>query len=148
MDGRAAIGKLLGSVQSAFTRTRRLRARIRPENTSTIHRTRVAFKHFRYMVEGLSRFLPGVNEKRLRKMREYQAMMGDIQDMEVLLQALDKFIGRKKVHSQSAQRLREEVLRWRLWLIRIYLDVAGQLEGFWDGKAIKSAVEGRQRNNT
>ena len=64
-------------------------------------------------------------------MRGYQCMMGDIQDMEVLLAALDKFVQKEKVNAASARRLKKELVRWRQVLIRIYLNAAGRLRRFW-----------------
>ena len=84
---------LLRSVDRAFSRTRQLRARIDPRDTRTIHRTRVAFKKFRYMVEALAEYLPGGDRPSAwPAMRHYQTMMGEIQDAEVLLRTLDKFL--------------------------------------------------------
>ena len=60
--------------------TKRHRA-IRADDTITIHRTRVAFKKFRYMTEALQPLLPGVTRLTLKAMRDYQTRMGDIQDL-------------------------------------------------------------------
>jgi len=56
-------------------------------------------------------------------------MMGDIQDTEVLLRALDKYLWKKK--SDFPRGFREELVRRRQWLIRVYLDAADQLLEFW-----------------
>jgi hypothetical protein len=64
-------------------------------------------------------------------MRGYQCMMGDIQDMEVLLAALDKFVQREGVNAVSARRLKKELVRWRQMLIQIYVNAAGRLRRFW-----------------
>jgi CHAD domain-containing protein len=127
----AAAARLMRAVDRAFIRTKQLRARISPSDTRTIHRTRVAFKKFRYMVEELADYLPIANDKVLAEMRHYQAMMGDIQDAEVLLLALDKFLARKEIKPGPARWFREELARRRRWLIRAYLDAADQLKDFW-----------------
>src|SRR5262249_28416 len=54
---------LLRSVNRAFARTLALCRRIDPRRTLTIHRTRIAFKRFRYMVEVLAGSLPAANKK-------------------------------------------------------------------------------------
>lgn len=131
---------LLRPVGRAFTRTRQQWARIRPEEARTIHRTRVAFKKFRYMVEALADFLPGVTKQRLPAMRYYQTMMGEIQDAEVLLRTLDKFLRKQQIKPEAAQRFREDLLRRRQWLIRVYLGAAGQLLGFWPLPQSKAGV--------
>jgi CHAD domain-containing protein len=121
---------LLRSVNKAFNRTMRFKQRIRTARPQTIHRTRVAFKRFRYMLELLAEHL-SANEKMLAEMQHYQTMMGDIQDAEVLLCSFDKFVRKKNIRSESATQLREELLRRRQWLIKVYMDAAAQLKEFW-----------------
>ena len=122
---------LLQSVARAFARTRQRWQNVRPEDARTIHRTRVAFKKFRYMVEALTDFLPGVTDDPLAAMRQYQNMMGEIQDLEVLPRTLDKFVRKQQIKPEAARRFREELLRRRQWLIRVYLGAADQLLAFW-----------------
>ena len=131
LAARAAAARLMRPVNRAFARTEQLRARIDPRDTRTIHCTRVAFKKFRYMVEELADYLPTANDEVLAEMHHYQAMMGDIQDAEVLLSALDKFLARKEIKQGPALQFREELVRRRQWLIRVYLDAADQLKDFW-----------------
>jgi CHAD domain-containing protein len=130
-DPRAASRPLLRSVHKAFARTAQRCARIDPRQTKTIHRTRVAFKKFRYMVEALAGHLPSVNKEVLARLRHYQTMMGDVQDAVVLLTALDKFLRQQQIASESAARLREELVRRCQWRIRVFLDSANQLREFW-----------------
>jgi CHAD domain-containing protein len=126
--------------------TLRLR-RIDPADTATIHRTRIAFKRFRYMVEALASLLPGVSRERIEAMQEYQAMMGDIQDVEVLLAALDKYLRKGKISSAVGQRFRDELLRRRQWLIEIYLSQANRLREFWPLSQSASAKATGKKGN-
>jgi len=64
---------------------------IDPGQPSTIHRLRIAFKKFRYMIETIYPVLEHFPEDYLKRMRNYQTAMGDIQDMEVALQELANF---------------------------------------------------------
>jgi CHAD domain-containing protein len=128
---RKALAVLLRSVDRAFRRTRQLRVRIDARDTLTIHRTRVAFKKFRYMVETLAEHLPSVTERRLAAMHHYQTMMGEIQDAEVLLATLDKFLLQQEIRLGPVRRFRAELLRRRQHLIRVYLKAADQLLEFW-----------------
>jgi CHAD domain-containing protein len=128
--GKAA-ARVLHSVDRAFDRVEHLRKAIDPRRPRTIHRTRVAFKKFRYMVEMLAGCLPGATDKLLAAMHQYQTLMGRIQDADILLQALDKFLGRKKRQPAAVGRLREELLRRRDWSIKIYMGAADELDGFW-----------------
>jgi CHAD domain-containing protein len=132
---------LLRSINKAFSRTMRYKQRIRTARPKTIHCTRVAFKRFRYMLELLAEHL-SANEKILAEMQHYQTMMGDIQDAEVLLCSFDKFVRKKNIRSESATQLREELLRRRQWLIKVYMDAAAQLKEFWPtGARHKATVE-------
>ena len=122
---------LLASVDGAFAKALHLHRNIRADDTETIHRTRVAFKKVRYMIEILSDYLPLADDKLLVAMHRYQTMMGDIQDAEVILRTFDKFLLKKSVDLPAARRFRRELLRRRQWLIRVYLDAADQLLEFW-----------------
>ena len=122
---------LLRALDRAFTGVQRLRRRVNPNNTATIHRTRVAFKRFRYMVEALATMLPEATKKRRADMQHYQSLMGDIQDMEVLLATLRKFFKKNEIKQGSARRFHEELLRRRQWFVQTYLDAADQLNDFW-----------------
>lgn len=119
------------AMDRAFAQVARLCQRVAAADTETIHRTRIAFKRFRYMVEALSPLLSVVTDQHRRAMRGYQSMMGDIQDVEVMLAALDKFLRKQEVNSAAAGRLRNELLRRRQWLIQVYLTAAGKLRLFW-----------------
>jgi CHAD domain-containing protein len=122
---------LVRSAARAFARTRQRRERIVPKDPGSIHRTRVAFKKFRYMVEALGNYFPGLTEEHLASMRHYQTLMGEIQDAELLLRALDKFLRRQEIKTGAAVRFHEELVRRRQWLIRVYLKEADQLLTFW-----------------
>lgn len=126
----AAAKLLLRSAYKAFVHTMQFKQRIRIDRPKSIHRTRVAFKRFRYMVDLLADYLPA-DEKMLAEMQHYQTMMGDIQDAEVLLQSFDKFVRKKDIRPEAAIQLREELLRRREWLIKVYMDAAAQLREFW-----------------
>jgi CHAD domain-containing protein len=119
------------AMNRAFARVARLCRHVQAEDTATIHRTRIAFKHFRYMVEALSPLLPSLTEEHRRAMHGYQSMMGDIQDVEVLIAAFEKFLARGKGDARSTARLHAELLRRREWLVRVYVNAAGKLRQFW-----------------
>jgi CHAD domain-containing protein len=131
-----AVKILIRAISKAFIRTSRFKLRIRTDQPKSIHRTRVAFKQFRYMVELLEDQL-NPDEKVLAEMQHYQTMMGDIQDAEVLLQSFDKFVRKKNIRMAAANQLREDLVRRREWLIKVYMDAAGQLREFWP-------IEGRK----
>ena len=119
------------TIRQAFSQVARLCRQVQAEDTRTIHRTRIAFKRFRYMVEAMAPLLPAVTQEHHRAMRGYQCMMGDIQDMEVLLATLDKFARTESASTASVRRLKGELVRWRQLLIQVYLNAADRLQRFW-----------------
>ena len=132
------------AINQAFARVAQLCRRVRSGDAKTIHRTRIAFKRFRYMVEALSPLLPAVTENHRRALRAYQCMMGDIQDMEVLLAALDKFVQKEEVNAAAARRLKNELVRWRQLLTQIYLNAAGRLRRFWPPPGLGQQTQQRK----
>lgn len=122
---------LLHAITLAFARTVRLQLQVNPEDLATIHRTRVAFKRFRYMIEALLPLLPAVNRKYRRSLRRYQSLTGDIQDLKMMVAALDEFTGRKKKGDVQAGGLRRELMRRQQRLICAYLNAADGLLDFW-----------------
>jgi CHAD domain-containing protein len=140
-----ALAMALRAIQQAFDQVAQACRRVSANNTATIHRTRIAFKRFRYMVEALSPLLPAVTEEHRRAMRGYQSMMGDIQDVEVLLRALDKFLRTGQVDGRSARKLLLELHRRRQWLIRVYLNASGKLSQFWPLPGLVVPGAGRRR---
>ena len=119
-----------GAIQLAFARVVQCCRHVTAEDTGTIHRTRIAFKRFRYMVEALAPLLPAVTDQHRQAMRGYQSMMGDIQDVEVLVATLEKFI-RHGNEDTYTERLHIEFTKRREQLIRVYLNAAGKLQQFW-----------------
>ena len=121
---------VLAVLRAAFAEVAKRHRAIRADDTTTIHHTRVAFKKFRYTTEALQPLLPGVTRRRLKAMRDYQTRMGDIQDIEVLLAALDKFIAKQGDETRTWTGLRAELLRRRGCLVRRFLASADKLDEF------------------
>ena len=123
--------RLAQAVQRAFDRVVELRHQINPAQLETIHYTRIAFKRFRYMIELLQPVLPAIKPRQLISMDQYQTMMGEIQDMGVLIERLDKLAKKKKFKRLPLKRVRQVLLDRRERLVRGYLNVADQLFTFW-----------------
>jgi CHAD domain-containing protein len=87
---------LPGAIESAYARVlARHRLALR-EDTSSIHRVRVAFKRFRYTVELVQMLAPVFPAKTLQAMRQYQTLLGNIQDADVMLVNLADFSARSE----------------------------------------------------
>ena len=82
---------LFSAVDEAYAIVSQRYTLINPSQPATIHRVRLAFKKFRYMIEAIYPILQNLPSDYLKRIHDYQASMGDIQDMEVALQELADF---------------------------------------------------------
>ena len=145
MKRNRAFENVLAAMNRGFTRVAQLSRRVKAADTRTIHRTRIAFKRFRYMVEALAPQLPALTEHHRQAVRGYQSIMGDIQDVEVLLAAFDKFLRRHEINAGAARHLRNEMLRRRQWLIQVHLNAARKLRQFWPPPGFALADERKRK---
>lgn len=120
---------ILQAVDDAFLNTRQRRNWINPTAASSIHRVRIAFKAFRYMVEIIYPLLPDFPPETLERMHEYQSRMGEIQDAEVIMQALAEApVG---VASFDPEPVRGYYEGCHASAIAAYLKSANELDTFW-----------------
>ncbi len=132
--------RLMNSVERAFTRTWKLFTQIDPQDTMTIHRTRVSFKKFRYMAEALTELLPGIDADYTRRLREYQGLMGEIQDREVLAKSFSQWVIREEPKTDWARRAQAQLEAGGRKLVRAYLARADKLLAFWPLPANRQAA--------
>lgn len=126
----AQMPTLLARATAAWHRVEALRRRIRPSDSATIHRTRVAFKRFRYMMELLGPMLPTVGRQTSREMRRYQSLMGDIQDTEVLRSTLAKYLRKHPKKAPLLAAFQRDLTRQRSAQVCTFLASAGRLALF------------------
>lgn len=123
-------GAVCRALHQSFSQVVALHRCVDPTDTATIHRVRIAFKKFRYVIEAIAPMLPGVTAQRLAAMKRFQVLMGELQDTEVLLATVKKFRQKNKVDAGAASDFRETLLRRRQRLIGAYLKRADQLDQF------------------
>jgi len=123
--------RLLKSVGLAFANAVARRRDIVPANPQTVHRTRVAFKKFRYMVEQLRPLRSRLPAGLPGKLRSHQKLMGDIQDCETLLAALEKFMREEKSADRRLRKFRTAVKRDHAVFMTRYLRRADEIFSFW-----------------
>ncbi|GAB4487850.1 MAG: hypothetical protein Fur0016_05360 [Anaerolineales bacterium] len=99
---------------------------INPAQPATIHRTRIAFKRFRYMVEIIHPLVPEFPQANFRRMHNYQTAMGEIQDVEVFLFTLDE-LG----ETGSPESVRRYYEHRHAELIAAYIEGKDEVETFW-----------------
>jgi len=122
------------AVTDAFIATACCLQEISPDDSQTIHRTRVTFKKFRYMVEALSPDFTGLGKRQLRHLGNYQRRMGNLQDLEILQSCVMRFLrkhpGSEELFAPFNRHLR--LLQRRA--LRSCLAHAEDLCEFWDSR--------------
>jgi CHAD domain-containing protein len=120
---------MLQAVDDAYAALLRRYQRIEPANMATLHRVRIAFKKFRYMVEIVHSLIPNLPEANFKYMHEYQGMMGDIQDKEILISTFEDFA------EGDASYNPEPVFRFyfqqRIEVINAFVEDMHQINTFW-----------------
>jgi CHAD domain-containing protein len=112
----------------------------------TIHRTRVAFKKFRYIVESLPAELTGFAKSDLRKLARYQRGMGNIQDFEVILACLSSFMKRRE--QPPLDSFSRHVRRRRTRAVHSFLKRADRLFQLWPPRRTSPARSFGQSEQT
>jgi CHAD domain-containing protein len=97
---------------------------------SSIHHLRIAFKKFRYMIEVIYPFLENLPLDYLKRLHDYQAVMGDIQDMEVALQELADF-GELAPASYDPEPVRTYYRERHAQAILRFIEDKGEIITFW-----------------
>lgn len=126
------VSAMMSAVDAAFAKVVNRRRQVKSDDTTTIHRTRVAFKKFRYMVEVLQPLLAEVTDERLKRMHDFQTMMGDIQDVEVLSANLKAFAQQNEPAAKALLPAQRELARRRRALIKTFIRSADDLFTFWN----------------
>lgn len=134
---------LLEAADEAYARVIRLYHSIEAERPATIHKLRIAFKRFRYTVEIIRPLFNDFPPDGFERLRAYQTMMGEIQDMEVALQGLTELMDALQKPDPERPRSLWELdkakalsihehyaLRFRNAL-RAYLEDKGEVLTFW-----------------
>ena len=114
---------------------------------ASIHRVRITFKTFRYMVEIVHPLLDGFPEENLKRMHEYQSMMGEIQDLEIMLQTLDDVSSVDTANAGSFEPVRQYYKERHADAISAYLKDKDVLNHFWRPSP-KQPFPGRRPNET
>lgn len=129
---RDRLSAAIRTVDAAFNTVVQRKLAINPSDSATIHRMRVAFKKFRYMVELLAPLLGWVTRRRLKAMQAFQSSLGDIQDAEVLLTCAMAFARKGSTESGvSLGRALEELTCRHTMLTESFLKSADSLFTFW-----------------
>jgi CHAD domain-containing protein len=117
------------AVDDVFLITWQRRNWVNPAQATSIHRVRVAFKSFRYMVEIIHPIVQDFPPENLKCMHEYQSLMGEIQDVETIMQALAD--APVQVSPFDPGPVRGYYERCHAKAVSAYLERKDQLDTFW-----------------
>jgi CHAD domain-containing protein len=119
----------LDAVDDAFLAVRQRLGWVDVARSATIHRVRVAFKAFRYMVEIVHPLVKDFPSTLIKQMNEYQTLMGNIQDAEVFAGTLADFAAHAPFVDQDATQHYYE--KRRSEAISAFVKAMDQLHTFW-----------------
>jgi len=122
--------RLHQAVDNVYLRTMQAFVQVDASQPSTIHRLRLAFKKFRYMAEVVQPLIPDYPESHLERMHVYQSAMGDIQDIEVFLSALNDF-SESGASSLDPKLIRRFYEQRHAEFIAAFIEDKGELITFW-----------------
>ncbi len=122
--------KLFSVVDETYAIVNQRYTLVDPSQPATIHRVRLAFKKFRYIVEAIYPILQDFPSDHLKRMHDYQASMGDIQDMEVALQGLANF-GEQAPASYNPEPVRAYYIERHALALSRYIEDKGEALTFW-----------------
>jgi CHAD domain-containing protein len=121
--------RILDAVDDAFLVVRQRLGWVDLTRSATIHRVRVVFKAFRYMVEIVHPLVKDFPPAILKRMNEYQTLMGNIQDAEVFAGALADFAMNASFPDQDA--VQQYYEKRRSEAISAFVNAMDQLHAFW-----------------
>ena len=128
---------LLQTVDNAYLSAIQAYDQMDGTQAATIHRLRIAFKKFRYMAEIIIPTLTDHPESYFKRMHDYQSSMGDIQDVEVFLNALTEFAENmphptgKDTGTFDLKPIRRFYKKRHNKLVAAYFEDKGELSTFW-----------------
>ena len=123
------------------------RKAIDPAYPQTIHRTRIAFKKFRYMVESLSPDFTGLGKRQLRALAHYQQRMGTLQDLEIIERCITGFLRQDEGIGTLLGPFGRYLKATRARALRSFLKSADDLFDFWPPATVGPTLTRRQRRD-
>ncbi len=116
-----------------------------PADLRTIHRARIAYKKFRYMVESLPETMTGLGRRELRVLGEYQHKMGNIQDLVVMLTTLNEAIEGGVQTRTLLRPFCHYVEEQRARAVELYFQGADAVVEFWPPRRLKACCRSQPR---
>src|SRR5260221_1518684 len=121
--------QIMQAVDDVYLTTKQRYTSVDLARSATIHRVRIAFKSFRYMIEIIYPLLKDFPVEHLRRMNDYQSLMGEIQDAEVFMQTLVDFS--EHTSFPDLEPVRRYYERRHAEAISAYVKERNLLDTFW-----------------
>jgi CHAD domain-containing protein len=121
--------QVMRAVDDAYLLVKERLGWVDPARAATVHRVRVAFKSFRYMVEIVHLMLKDYPTRNLKRMNDYQTLMGEIQDNEVFMQTLADYAESASFPDQEPVRHYYE--KRHVEAISAYMKNKNRVDTFW-----------------
>jgi CHAD domain-containing protein len=126
------------AAREAFNETARRRRAIDVSDLETIHRTRIAFKKFRYMMESLSPGIIELSERQLIDLAAYQRKMGAIQDLAMMQSCLSAFIKEYRASEDMLRNFSRSLQQRRMRAVCSFMECADRIREFWPGDELSA----------
>ena len=123
------LSQVMQAVDDVYLITKQRHGWVDLARPATIHRVRIAFKTFRYMVEIIHPLLKDFPVEHLKRMNDYQSLMGEIQDAEVFMQTLVDVS--EHASFPDLEPVRRYYERRHAEAISAYVKEANLLDTFW-----------------
>jgi CHAD domain-containing protein len=105
---------------------------IDPNDISSIHKMRIAFKRFRYTTQAAQPILRDTPATMFERMHEFQDLLGGVQDADVLFESLTQWGGKQKDNTQrSLAPVYQTVAQRRRDAVQKLLADMGDMQTFW-----------------
>ncbi len=127
----AATRAMRHAIDRSFRDVVTRRNRVKRPDPAVIHRLRVAFKKFRYLIEALLPALPSATQMLRQQMRDCQSVMGHIQDLDVVVQTIERAIRKDRKTALALRPLAEEMQRRQTDAIAAFLASPADLRALW-----------------
>jgi CHAD domain-containing protein len=121
--------KLMQAVDDVYLITKQRLGWVDLTRSATIHRVRIAFKSLRYMIEIVQPSLHDFPVENLKRMNDYQSLMGEIQDAEIFAQTLADFS--EHASFPDLEPVRHYYENRHAKAISAYTEALNQLDTFW-----------------
>ena len=121
--------QILQAVDDVYLITKQRHGWIDLARSATIHRVRIAFNSFLYMVEIIHPLVKDFPVGHLKRMNDYQSLLGEIQDVEVFTQTLADFS--EQTSFSDLESVRYYYKHRHAEAIAAFAEALNQINTFW-----------------